>query len=72
MSRAILEFTLPEDQQDFEDASNGWKYKHVISELQEYVRHRLKYDVVDLTTYKNLEEIRDKIVQFLDDNNLEL
>ena len=37
MPKAVLEFNLPEETEDFKDAQNGWKYKSQIEEVWQEV-----------------------------------
>ena len=46
--KAILQFNLPEEQDEFEVAQNGWKYRRVISDIDQYLRTVVKYGDVRL------------------------
>jgi hypothetical protein len=41
--KAILEFNLDEERHRFEDAIDGWKWKCIVSELDNELRARTKY-----------------------------
>jgi hypothetical protein len=41
--KATLEFTLPEEQEEFASAVAGSAYKSVVCELQAELRNRIKY-----------------------------
>ena len=41
---AILKFTLPEDQPEFNTAIKGSDWKHVCWQMDQYLRKRVKYD----------------------------
>lgn len=71
MIRATLQFELPEDEELFQSAVDGFEYKMAIRELDDFIRNKLKYDD-SLTTVRVgvYQEIRDKIYEILDDNNL--
>lgn len=44
MSKAILEFNLPEDREDFEMAQNGWKFRAALQEIDDdLLRALVKY-----------------------------
>ena len=46
--KGILEFQLPEEQEDFEDAQKAWKYKHAFQEVWEKLfRPRNKHGYAD-------------------------
>jgi len=42
--KAILDFSIPEDQDDFDTAVNGWKYRSVLCEIDNFLRSKLKYE----------------------------
>ena len=42
--KAILEFNLPEDQPEFNNAIKGGDWKHVCWQMDQYLRKRVKYD----------------------------
>ena len=41
--KAIIEFDLHEERQEFEDCTNGWKWKCIVSEIDNELRTRTKY-----------------------------
>jgi hypothetical protein len=42
--KAALEFNLPEDQIDFENATFGHRYRGILEEMDRELRDRCKYD----------------------------
>lgn len=72
--KAILEFTLPEEQEQFEDASNGWKWSHSMWQLDQYLRAKVKYasDDAHEESIKAFEEAREELYRILNENNLEM
>jgi hypothetical protein len=36
--KATIEFNLPEEQEAFEDATNGWKWGHAMWQLDQFLR----------------------------------
>lgn len=42
--KAILEFNLPEEREEFELASNAAQYSIVLDDLDEFLRRKLKYE----------------------------
>jgi hypothetical protein len=65
--KATLEFNLPEDSHDLDVAVNGWKWKMVMNELDQWIRGENKHgNGVD--GY----QVRDKINELLSENNLNL
>ena len=72
MAKAILEFNLPEDDQEFELATKGLKFWSVLWELDQSLRAKTKYASDDLPQekYDAYQEIRDELNELMSDNNL--
>lgn len=72
--KAILEFNLPDDQQDFEMASNALKFWSVLYELDQDLRAKTKYASDDLPQdkYDAYQEVREKLREFMSENNISL
>ena len=70
--KAILEFNLPEDNQEFELATKGIKFWSVLWEYDQYLRSNTKYapDSVSQETYDALQEAREKLSELMSENNL--
>lgn len=64
----ILKFNLPEENSEFNDAVNGWKWRMSMNELDEWIRGEEKYG----DGIKDGEQVRDKIREILSENNLDL
>jgi len=43
MSLATLTFDLPEEDREFSDASNGWKWRMIVGEILDNIRQDVKY-----------------------------
>lgn len=72
--KVTIEFNLPEQQEEYEDFMNGVKWKHVVREIDEYMRETLKWNSENLST-EQLEEvkgIRGMLVEYMDQGNLTL
>jgi hypothetical protein len=72
--KAILEFNLPDDQDDFQDAVNGQKWKLMVWEFDQDLRSKIKYapDSISEDTYKAYEEIRQKLYDLMIEDGLKL
>lgn len=72
--KAILEFNLPDDQQDFELSSNAMKFWSVLYELDQDLRAKTKYASDDLPQdkYDAYQEIRDMLRDLMMENNISL
>lgn len=42
--KALLKFSLPEEQDEFETANNGWKYRSILCDIDNFLRSKLKYE----------------------------
>ncbi len=72
--KAILEFNLPDDQQDFELASNAMKFWSVLYELDQELRSKTKYAPDDLPQdkYDAYQEVRDVLYELMRNENISL
>ena len=72
--KAILEFDLTEEREQFELAVNGHKFSMVAFHLDQHLRGLIKYapDTQSEDTHKALQETRDKLYQLLNEYNLEI
>ena len=68
--KAILEFNLPDDQQDFEMANSAIKFWSVLWELDQELRSKTKYAPDDLPKdkYDAYQEIRDRLHELMSEN----
>lgn len=72
--RATLEFNLPEEQEQFEDAANGWKWSHAMWQLDQFLRTKVKYASDDASeeSINAFQEARDELHRILNEENLEM
>jgi hypothetical protein len=61
MSKAILEFNLPEEQEEFKDAVNGTKYALALHNIKDDVRSIWKYDELTAQQYEIVDKIYEQI-----------
>lgn len=66
--KAILEFTLPEDQEEHRVALDGSKWKNVAWSLDQWLRNMLKYENKDTIS---VQEVREQIYSELRENGVE-
>ncbi len=70
---ATLKFNLPEEQEDFEQAINGYKWSRVVWDMDQHLRSELKHnDKLSKEAYATLEETRDKLREFIQNQELSL
>jgi hypothetical protein len=70
--KANLEFNLPEESEAFRTAINGWKYKLILSYLNEHLRSKIKWEEMSDETMNALQDIRNEIFSRLSEDNLTL
>jgi hypothetical protein len=70
--KATLEFNLPDDQQDFDLATNGLKFWSVLWELDQSLRSKTKYapDSLPQDKYDAYQEIREELRELMSNNNV--
>lgn len=73
MPKVIMEFNLPDEQEEFENFNNASKYQRVLYDLDNYLRNIIKYtpDIKE----ENLDlhqKIRDKLYELLNDNGVSI
>ena len=72
--KAILEFNLPDDQQEYDLANSALGFWNVLSELDQELRAKTKYAPDDLPQdkYDAYQEIRDLLHELMTDKNVGL
>jgi len=70
--KAILEFNLPDDQEDFKLATNATNWYIVCWELDQELRAKTKYAPDDLPQdkYDAYEEIRDLLREYMSNRDI--
>jgi len=68
--KAILEFNLPEEKEEFNAASKGMDWALVAWDTDQLLRNKLKYEEHVHDTRKTLEEIRELLNGMLVDKGL--
>ena len=71
--KAILEFELPDDQEEYEYAVNAPKMYLALWEIKQLIRSKLKYNLDGLTDIelKQWEIIQDEFYLILDEQNIQ-
>lgn len=70
--KAILEFNLPDDQEDFKMATNALSWYSVCWDLDQELRAKTKYapDTLPQDKYDAYQEIRDLLREYMSDRNI--
>ena len=66
-----LTFNLPEDDCEFNIASNSMSWALTVWDIADYLRGELKYDSLNLDA-KTLEEVQKQLFEILETRNLTL
>lgn len=70
--KAILEFNLPEDNDQWRIYDNAMNYYSALCELERYIRDETKFAELTKEEYKNMERVKKRFYEVLNDNNIEL
>lgn len=69
MPKVVLEFNLPEEEQQFRAAVDGGKWQVVVTDMDEWLRQKCKYAESDVLT---AGEARDKLRELASEAGMEL
>lgn len=72
--KAILEFNLPDDEQEYNLANNAMNFWNVLWELDQELRANTKYAPDDMTDddYDAYQKIRETLNELMIENNVSL
>jgi mannose-6-phosphate isomerase-like protein (cupin superfamily) len=65
--KATLEYNLPEDQEEFNHATNGFNYYMALVEMDQWLRAEYKYN-----GNEEMWEVREKLREIISDNNVKI
>ena len=65
--KAKLIFNLPEDQEEFNHATNGFNYYMALVEMDEWLRSEYKYN-----NNEEMYEVRNKLREIISENNVKI
>ena len=70
--KATLEFNLPDDQAEFDFATQGSKMYNALWEISQELRTLWKYEELDEKEWDMVERIRNKFFEILEDHQITL
>ena len=70
--KATLEFDLPEDYDDFENATKGLDMSIIIDNALSNIRHILKHEDISEKEYDVLERVRDSILEDMNERGVKV
>ena len=65
--KAILEFNLPKDKENFDFAKNGINYYLALTQFDQWLRREYKYN-----NNEPMYKVREKLNEFINDNNVKI
>jgi hypothetical protein len=70
--KAIIEYNLPEDQFEFDNAVKSNKMWHALTEIKDELRRIYKYEDLKENEFEMVERIREKFFEILQENEINL
>ena len=70
--KAIIEYNLPEDQFEFDNAVKSMKMWHALNEVKDELRRIYKYEDLKENEFEMVERIREKFFEILQENEINL
>jgi len=70
--KAILEFTLPEEHHEHQDALQGSDWKRAVDDILNYTRNESKHVDHSIEEYRILDAVRERVAGILQERGLEL
>lgn len=69
--KATLEFQLPEEQHEHQDALQGSTWKWALDDLVSYLRNETKHVDHTIEEYETLHKVREKVTEILKERGLD-
>ena len=70
--KATIEYNLPEDQFEFDNAVKSMKMWHALNEIKDELRRIYKYEDLKENDFEMVERIREKLFEILQENEINL
>ena len=70
--KAILKFDLPEENHEFLNATQGANMRYVLSNFDEWLRRKVKYEDLNDEQFKVYQGCRDHLRTLLYEENIDL
>ena len=69
---ATLKFNLPDDEDDLQLSLMAWRWKAVVSDLDQWLKAKIKYDGLPEIEVELFAECREQLSEFIKERSLEL
>ena len=63
--KVILQFNIPEDQEEYEVCFYGYKWKSIVEDLDNELRNHIKYDMYKHWHTETVEHIRNILSNYI-------
>jgi hypothetical protein len=70
--KATIEYNLPDDQFEFDNAVKSNKMWHALTEIKDELRRIWKYEDLKENQFEMVERIREKFFEILQENEINL
>jgi hypothetical protein len=70
--KAILEFSLPDDQEYWDMAVKAREMAYALNDIRNYLRSRVKYEEMPAEKWETCDEIYQEFFRLLEQNNIKL
>ena len=70
--KATIEYNLPDDQFEFDNAVKSNKMWHALTEIKDELRRIWKYEDLKENEFEMVERIREKFFEILQENEINL
>lgn len=70
--KAILTFNLPRENEEFRTTVNGMGYRNVLSDVDNYLREKLKYGHKYKSVNEALQDVRDYLISNAEMSGVEI
>ncbi len=61
MPKVTLEFSLPEEREEFDFADKGWQAHNIVEEMDNYLRSKIKYNDLSDVEQAVFQQVRAKL-----------
>jgi phosphomevalonate kinase len=72
MPSASLSFRLPDDQEAFDVAQHGWRYKSALATLDTHLRNRIKYGSLAVEVASAYQAVREELHRIAEELKAEI
>ena len=70
--KAVLEFNLPDDQEEYELCNKAQDMSYALHQIQQYLRSKVKYETDDPNKWEAYDEMYQEFYNIINKNNIQL